>query len=358
MSDRRETPPAAASSAMAASPRPTDCAGAPTAEARSSLKAERWRAARGGFSVFGLGESPTTRGTTKRSRALRSLAHRGRRAPDVQPQGRRALELLAQCRGEAAASPRRRQGRQAARRAHVRGGFHRRQPGTALGRRDAGVERRLETRARHDLHSPGARGARGRFARAHDQGAGVASARLLRRRAREGRGRPHRRPVPGGCPPAPRPAPGRPRRALEDAPGAGGGRGPGRGRDGAAGRGHRAQPEPAARVVPGLGDGRRVLLGARRRRAPQRQTTRRRPERVRADGCQRRRGGVGGARARGEARRGGVGAKPATVRRRRARRRRGYTRGYNNTRVRRRRRLSLIRRNAQSTGTRAAGAFV
>ena len=128
------------------------------------------------FSVFGLGESPTTRGTTKRSRALRSLAHRGRRAPDVQPQGRRALELLAQCRGEAAASPRRRQGRQAARRAHVRGGFHRRQPGTALGRRDAGVERRLETRARHDLHSPGARGApRGRFARAHDQGAGVAS---------------------------------------------------------------------------------------------------------------------------------------------------------------------------------------
>jgi hypothetical protein len=44
----------------------------------------------------------------------------------------------------------------------------------------------------------------------------------------------------------------------------------GAGAMGQAGRGHRAQPEPAARVLPGLGDGRRVLLGARRRRASQR----------------------------------------------------------------------------------------
>ena len=47
MSDRRETPPAAASSAMAAAPRPTDCVGCTR---KVVVEAERWRAARGGFS--------------------------------------------------------------------------------------------------------------------------------------------------------------------------------------------------------------------------------------------------------------------------------------------------------------------
>lgn len=52
MSDRRETPPAAASSAMAAAPRPTDCVGCTLQREKVVVEAERWRAARGGFSSW------------------------------------------------------------------------------------------------------------------------------------------------------------------------------------------------------------------------------------------------------------------------------------------------------------------